>query len=65
MPEAPGVPPATDPAEARQAVEQATARLEEVDHRWPAVRRLVYTAAHTLEENHLAERVGRAFGGRQ
>lgn len=60
----PSVPPGTDPNEARHAVEQATARLSEGYHRWPQVRRAADALTRTYEENHFAERVQRAFGGR-
>lgn len=59
-----GVPPATDADEARHAVEQATARLSEGRGRWPEVRRRAEALTHTYEENHFAERVRDAFGGR-
>jgi hypothetical protein len=59
----PLVPP-TDPNEARRAVEQATAHLSEGYHRWPEVRRRAASLTRTYEENHFAERVRDAFGGR-
>jgi hypothetical protein len=60
----PRVPPGTDEDEARPAVEQATARLSEGYHRWPEVRRRAASLTRTYEENHFAERVRNAFGGR-
>lgn len=56
--------PPTDAGEARDAVEKATARLSEDRGRWPEVRRRAETLRHTYEENHFAERVRDAFGGR-
>jgi hypothetical protein len=58
------VPPGTDPDEAREAVEHATARLSEGYHRWPQVRRAASELTRTYEENHFSERVRKAFGGR-
>lgn len=58
------VPGGTDADEARRAVEQATARLSEERGRWPEVRRRAENLRHTYEQNHFAERVRDAFGGR-
>jgi hypothetical protein len=58
------MPPATSSDEAREAVEQATARLSEGYHRWPHVRRVAADLTRTYDEDHLAERVREAFGGR-
>lgn len=56
--------PPTDAREAREAVEAATAHLAEDRRRWPEVRRRAEALTHTYEENHFAERVRNAFGGR-